>query len=276
MNSATQIKTSSDKRPMVLRNGNMRAKLRDSLINTNAIWVNTSRLKPASGEFNCVDLFSGAGGISCGFSMAGLKSILGVEIDPDAAETYKNNFGEAYTHCGDIKELSNQSFKEIVGDKTPHIVTGGFPCQGFSIAGYRDPNDKRNTLYKEVVRVVKTLKPWYVVLENVPGIISMKKGEVYQTVIRDFNDIGYPHMSVQVLESADYGVAQLRPRAIFIANRFGLQNPYPRPLLSPEEYVPIESAIDDLKHKPRDPSTNHEWTMHSKKMEARIAKVNLA
>jgi len=261
------------KKPNILRNRKIMGLLRNSLINVNREWIDTKNMQVSEKKFNCIDLFAGAGGISCGFEMAGIVSILAVEIDDDAAATYRNNFKDAYVHCGDIKELVNGKITEIVGSRPVHILTGGFPCQGFSVAGFRDPDDKRNILYKEIVRIVKDLKPWYLVLENVTGVATMKKGEVFKTIIRDFADIGYPNMSLEVLEAADYGVAQLRPRAIFIANRFGLKNPYPRAHLKPENYVPIEEAIDDLKNHPRDPSINHEWTAHSKKLEERISKV---
>ena len=77
----------------------------------------------------------------------------------------------------------------------------------------------------------------------------------------------------QILEAADYGVPQIRTRAIFIGNRLGLPNPFPAPQLTPENYTPIESAIGDLINKNPIPEFNHEWTKHSKQFEARIAKV---
>lgn len=262
-----------DKRPNLHRNISIRANLKNNILNFKAEWVDTKKMQPAEGEYNCIDLFSGAGGISCGLKMAGINPIFAVEIDPIACETYKRNFPKASLYCGDIKTLEDEKIKKIIGEKTIHILTGGFPCQGFSVAGYRDPNDKRNVLYKEIVRVVKLLNPWFVILENVPGIITMKKGEVYKTIIKDFNDIGYPNMSVHVLESADYGVAQLRPRAIFIANKFNVKNPFPKSQLKPIEYKSIESSIDDLKNKERDPSINHEWTEHSKKIAEKIKQI---
>jgi len=266
-------KVKSERKPNVLRNGALRGMLKNSLLNLNAEWVDTTKLRPAKRQFNSVDLFSGAGGISCGFEMSGLKSIFGVEIDPVASETYRKNFPQAVQHCGDIKELSPHKIKEMIGNAPIHVVTGGFPCQGFSVAGFRDPDDKRNVLYKEVVRIVKELKPWFVVLENVSGVVTMKNGQVYKKIIQDFENIGYPNMSVHILEAADYGIAQLRTRAVFIANRFGLKNPYPMPQLKPENYIPIEKAIDDLKNKERNLSINHEWTMHKPSFVKRIKKV---
>lgn len=261
------------KKPILRRNNKIKNDLRSSFININAEWVNTKDLSSSKKNYNYVDLFSGAGGISCGFEMVGLNSILGVEIDEIASETYHNNFPNAKQYVGNIKDLSNDEILNLVGNNEVHIVTGGFPCQGFSVAGFRDSDDERNVLYKEVVRVVQTLQPWFVVLENVPGILSMQKGKVFKTIINDFDSIGYPNMSVHILEAADYGVAQLRPRAIFIANRFGVKNPFPKPQLKPEEYVSIEDAINDLKDMPRNPEFNHEWTKHTQKTIERISKV---
>jgi DNA (cytosine-5)-methyltransferase 1 len=251
----------------------MRKMLFNTLLNSNAEWIDTAKITPEKTSFNFIDLFAGAGGISCGFRMAGLRPLLAVEIDPVACETYQRNFKEAYVYCQDMKKLSTREILERLGGKTIHVLAGGFPCQGFSVAGFRDPDDKRNVLYKEVVRLVQAVRPWYVVLENVPGVLTMKDGAVYKTILRDFESIGYPDMSVFILEAADYGIPQLRTRAIFIANRLGIKNPYPKPQLKPDQYVPIETAIEDLKDKPADPSINHEWTRHSKKLEDRIAEV---
>lgn len=266
-------KSGGMKRPLINRNASLKRNLRNSLLNYNSEWVDTISHKNQATKYNFIDLFAGAGGISCGFEMAGLNGLLGVEIDPIASETYMRNFPQSKQYCGDIRKLSSFDIKKIVGEKTVHIIAGGFPCQGFSLAGFRDPDDARNTLYKEIVRIVKDIKPWFVILENVPGVATMKDGQVYRTIINDFASIGYPNMSLQILESADYGIPQLRPRAVFIANRLGLKNPYPSPQLSPENYVPIEEAIDDLKDKAPDASINHEWTRHSKKMEERISKI---
>ena len=110
-------------------------------------------------------------------------------------------------------------------------------------------------------------------MENVPGILTIQKGAVKQAICEAFDEIGYPNVSVAVLESAAYGVPQIRPRAIFIANRFGMPNPYPKPQLLSEHYTAIESAIDDLPEYTRIPEINHEWTRHSAEYMERLAKV---
>ena len=96
-------------------------------------------------------------------------------------------------------------------------------------------------------------------MENVPGILTMQKGAVREAICEAFAEIGYPAMSVAVLEAAAYGVPQIRPRAFFIANRLGLPNPYPKAQLEPEKYASIESAISDLPETTPLPAINHEW-----------------
>ncbi|MEG3973324.1 DNA cytosine methyltransferase [Microcoleus sp. herbarium8] len=231
-----------------------------------------SQSMPAS-DYRFVDLFCGAGGMTQGLLQAGFRPVASVEINAIASATHTKNFPDCHHLCDDIKNLNPRNLLAEIGSPEVHIVAGGPPCQGFSVAGKRDPNDPRNRLFREFVRVVSEIRPWYVVMENVPGILTMQKGAVKQAICEAFQEIGYPHMSVAILESAAYGVPQIRPRAIFIANRFGMQNPYPKSQLLPEQYKAIESAIDDLPEYTPIPEINHEWTRHSVEYMERLAKV---
>lgn len=255
------------------RYGAIKKRFDNNIFNNHWFEVDTKKVSSSKSKYNFVDLFSGAGGLSLGFKQAGFNKIFSIEIDNDASETIRKNFPESYHFEGKIEDLSDGDIKKIVGDKIIHIVCGGPPCQGFSVAGLRNPHDPRNQLFKEFVRIVNILQPWYIVLENVPGILTMQNGEVYQEIIRQFGEAGYENMSVRILEAATFGVPQLRTRAVFVGNRFGNKNPYPQEQFSKENYIPIEKALDDLKDAPRDPSINHEWTNHSKKMQERISKV---
>jgi len=223
--------------------------------------------------YNFIDLFSGAGGITQGLVQAGFNPVASVEISPIASATHKRNFPNCHHFCRDIRGFNSQEWLGQIDAPHIHLIVGGPPCQGFSVAGKRDPNDQRNQLFKEFIRIVSNVRPWYVVMENVPGIITMKKGKVKQAIFEEFESIGYSNVSVAILESAAYGVPQIRPRAIFIANRLGMKNPYPKPQLLAEQYKPIESAIDDLPAYTRIPEINHEWTRHSSEYMERIAKV---
>jgi DNA (cytosine-5)-methyltransferase 1 len=221
-------------------------------------------------QINFVDLFCGAGGITQGLKQAGFNPIASVEINEIASQTHIKNFPECKHYCGDIEQYNP---KEYVGDKEIHLVVGGPPCQGFSVAGKRDPKDPRNKLFRQFVRIVDELKPHYFVMENVPGILTIENGAVREAIIEAFQEIGYENVSVSILEAAQYGIAQIRTRAIFIGNRKGLPNPFPSALLNQSQYIPIENVISDLPSSTRIPEINHEWTKHSKDFENRISKV---
>jgi len=223
--------------------------------------------------YNFVDLFCGAGGMTQGLVDAGFQPVASVEINPIASATHRRNFPKCHHFCGDIYEFEGEKWLSQINSPPIHLVVGGPPCQGFSIAGKRDPNDPRNHLFREFIRVVSEIKPWYVVMENVPGILTMQKGKIKEAIFEEFQSIGYKNISVAILESADYGVPQIRPRAIFIANRFNLPNPYPKAQLLQHEYEPIESVISDLPAYTPIPEINHEWTRHSPSYTERLAKV---
>ena len=111
-------------------------------------------------KYNFIDLFSGAGGLSCGFVMAGFNPIASVEIMPQAVATYKKNFVEnkkfnEIVESSDIRkqEVKDDLYNNVFGKKID-VIVGGFPCQGFSMSGYRVVDDPRNSLYKEMKDIV--------------------------------------------------------------------------------------------------------------------------
>jgi len=225
--------------------------------------------------YTYVDLFSGAGGISCGFDKAGLKGIAALEIMREAVGTYRNNF----THpviCGDItkNDVKKELFETVSEQKVKKldIICGGFPCQGFSMSGHRIVDDSRNILYREMLDIVKRLRPSFVVMENVVGLRSMLDGKVEEKIINDYEGIGYK-INVTILNSADYYTPQIRKRVIFIGNCVDRKNFHPKPLLHKDEYVTTRQAIEDLMYRPEDKSFNHILTRHNKDMTLRLGKV---
>lgn len=236
-------------------------------------FVDVSRPAALDIAYPFLDLFCGAGGVTQGLTQAGFRAAGSVELVPIASATHRRNFPHCQHFEGDIKDFDARRWKSEAELGELPLIIGGPPCQGFSVAGRRNPEDERNTLFREFVRVVGELQPWYVVMENVPGILTMQKGAVHRAIVEAFAEIGYPQMSVAILEAAQYGVPQLRARAIFVANRFGLPNPYPKPQLTPNQYKPIESAISDLPAYEVRPEINHEWTKHSPAFMERIAQV---
>jgi len=247
--------------------------IKRELSDSHQVFVEINEFPDLSNVYNFIDLFCGAGGMTQGFVKVGLQAIASVEVNPIASATHKRNFPKSHHFCGDIYEFNALHWLSQINSPKIHVVVGGPPCQGFSVAGKRDPNDPRNYLFKEFIRVVSEIKPWYVVMENVPGILTMQQGKVKEAIFEEFISIGYSNISVAILESADYGVPQIRPRAFFIANRFSLPNPYPKPQLLQHEYKPIESAISDLPAYTAIPEINHQWTRHSAEYMERLAQV---
>lgn len=158
-----------------------------------------------------VSLFAGCGGLDLGLENAGHSIVFATDIDKDCKTTYDNNFG----HKLELKDV-----KELKGSELPSfdLLTGGFPCQGFSIANlYRNEKDERNELYLQIVRLLNETKPKYFLAENVPGILSLGKGEVVKQIVKEFSECGDGYrVENYLLNAADYGVPQGRKRVVFL------------------------------------------------------------
>lgn len=200
-------------------------------------------------KFTVLDLFSGAGGLSRGFLDAGYNVVLGVDFDDMALKTFKENHGNAEAMKLDLFNHENISYiEEFLKSRNIDldVLVGGPPCQGFSLAGPRDVDDKRNTLYTAMVKVAEKFKPKVVVLENVPGLLKLYEGKGAKRIIEDFTKIGYK-IKPQILYAPDFGIPQIRKRVIFV----GLLNSeeefeFPTPIYSKNEYITCEQAISDL------------------------------
>lgn len=165
----------------------------------------------------CFDLFSGAGGLSVGFAMAGGAPIGAVDIDLDSIQTYKKNFPLA----PDVVCCPIESWRPTTKCGGVDVIIGGPPCQGFSLArGLRFVDDPRNHLYKYFVKLVEVFEPKWIVMENVEGITNIGEGVILRQILEDFSRIGYK-LEYRVVNMAAYGVPQLRKRAIFVGNRAG-------------------------------------------------------
>jgi len=196
-----------------------------------------------------ITLFSGAGGMDLGFIQAGAEILWANDFEKDATITYANNISD-HIICGDITQIENS---DIPYDDID-VVIGGFPCQGFSVANTkRSIKDERNFLYRELLRVVEYKQPKYFVGENVKGLLSLAGGKVFEMIQNDFENLGYK-LDAQVLNSADYGVAQNRQRVIIIGNRIGKDIVFPKPTHSNEdnlfsgELLPYVKAKDVIGH----------------------------
>lgn len=172
-------------------------------------------------SYKVISLFSGAGGMDLGFINVGFEIIWANDFFKEATDTYKLNIGKHIVHA-DITQIKSYEIPD-----NPDVIIGGFPCQGFSVANIkRSIEDKRNFLYKEMLRIIRDKKPKFFVAENVKGILSIDKGKFFEMIKSDFENLGYK-VDYKLLNSAEYGVPQIRDRVIIIGNRVGLENIFP-------------------------------------------------
>ena len=275
-----------------------------------------------------IDLFCGAGGFSEGIIQAGFDIIFSSDRSPMVQETYVNRHRQlglqegidTHFELADIKELTSERIFEIINELrygnifkpgSVDVIFGGPPCQGFSRLGKRDANDPRNMLFHEYLRIIRDIRPKYVVMENVTGILDMLMLD-FPSVVRDESYLGqklvkeileeelkeldYTLLDVQVLNSADFGVPQQRNRVVFLAYRNDVHPlDYPEPNELPE--VTVKQALDGLydtkyndnlsefarnriqgetptiagKHIPRERITNMEKSRHDKLVSQRFS-----
>jgi len=192
-----------------------------------------------------LDLFSGMGGLTVGLHRAGLHAIGGVDNWPDAARTFEHNLGLPCMQA-DLREVNASDICDYFGiiSKDIDILVGGPPCQGFSTVGKRDSADPRNELWFRYLKLVSEIRPAYVVIENVEGLVAMERGSVCRKIVEAFAQIGYP-MAWKLLTSANFGVPQLRKRVFFLGWLSGLKAAaFPAAKSSP--WVTVGEAILDL------------------------------
>ena len=169
----------------------------------------------AKNKKNLIDLFSGAGGFSLGFELAGFTSVLAIDKWEDAIATYNANREMQVGTTRDICDFSNDEIEEL--DRANGIagIIGGPPCQGFSMVGMRDAKDERNNLYLQFVRFVRVIRPAFFILENVRGLLTMSLGFFRDDIIARFSSLGY-NVNYKILRASDYGVPQSRDRVFFV------------------------------------------------------------
>ncbi|RDC57573.1 DNA (cytosine-5-)-methyltransferase [Pedobacter chinensis] len=223
-----------------------------------------------------VDLFSGAGGFSLGFDKMGFQNLFSVDIEKSFCETYQYNFSGHQLIQKDICALSDAEIKYYQENNEVDVVIGGPPCQGFSIAGNigrKFADDPRNRLFKEFVRVVKIIEPKFFVMENVARLYNHNGGATRKEIIKDFEDLGYT-VDCKILNSADYGVPQIRKRVIFIGAKNTKKIIFPSKEV--EKYISVKEA---LAHYPKlisgEESTvhNHVAMSHSPQMLTKMSYV---
>ncbi len=205
--------------------------------------------------YNVVSLFCGCGGADVGtiggfvfnkkqYKKHPCKLVFSCDIDQKAIDTYKKNFKSEEIVCADICELP--------ADKVPNcdILTGGFPCQSFSTVNpTKDPFDERANLYKQMVRIVMAKQPKIFIAENVKGLVTLQKGQIFKKVTKAFENSGYK-VYHRLINAADYGVPQKRERVIIVGIRNDIHEEkgdyvFPEPT-NTGKWVPLSVAVPEL------------------------------
>jgi DNA (cytosine-5)-methyltransferase 1 len=226
--------------------------------------------------YNIIDLFCGAGGLHIGFEQAGFCVRLCIDNDASVEKTHKRNYPHIPIINRDISKIPPIEIVKECGAKVD-VVIGGPPCQGFSTIGKRaSPNydkrtqyDSRNELVFAYTNIVCTLKPKFVVMENVKGILTIDNGRYLETVLRKLQCAGY-NVDYKIVNMADYGVPQIRERVIIIGNSIGLPITFPPPDHSDnpnddlKPWVDCWSVIGNLESMSDNPAFNHVALKHTK------------
>ena len=167
--------------------------------------------------------------MSLGLKQSGLRISSAVEIDRDAAQTYRLNHPEVTLIESDIADVAPQ---DLITDslQTPLAIVAGSPCQGYSAAGRRDPSCAMNSLFMEVIRIADSLEPRFVVIENVPGLRRVNGIGFSNRVCEALRDIGYLIDEPFLLRAEDFGVPQKRRRLVFMAQHHRFDAPLPPPV----------------------------------------------
>jgi DNA (cytosine-5)-methyltransferase 1 len=178
-----------------------------------------------------ISLFAGAGGCSLGFQQAGYDIRFATDIDADAAESYRRNFGKTPCEAADIRDLNVESVLECAGLERGEldILLGGPPCQGFSSAGVKSSDDPRNFLPRHYVRLLEGIRPKWFVMENVEGLLTNAGGLHIRDAVEVFLGAGYS-VNVEKVYAQGYGIPQRRKRVLIVGNRLGYDFLFPEPV----------------------------------------------
>lgn len=179
----------------------------------------------------CIDLFSGAGGLAVGFRNAGFNVVGANDADGAAGATFRLNFPEATFFQGPVSALTTDQFLHECGLKVGELdcLIGGPPCQSFSYNNHhRSDSDDRARLFEHYLRIVRGLRPKTLVMENVPGMLTIGGGNVIASIRAVLKRIGYD-THVEVLSAEEFGTPQTRRRVFILGSRVG----------DPKEMLPV-------------------------------------
>src|SRR6266516_2835709 len=199
------------------------------------------------------DLFSGAGGLSLGLEQAGVRVVLAVDHDPEAAETHAHHFGGLALDWDLAEPTIVEKVAELICSAGIDVLAGGPPCQPVSRAslsgirdrvrqGLRDPHDQRRDLWRSFLEVARLCRPRAVVMENVPDMALDREMFILRSMVLELEQLGYA-VEERLVDTSQYGVPQFRQRLILVAIADGARFWWPP---ADENVEKVSSAISDL------------------------------
>lgn len=233
-----------------------------------------------SDAMTAVSFFSGGGGLDLGLSLAGFNFKYANDEVPYYCDTISHNFPDCIAEPKDISELKGEDIKKLIKVNAITLVAGGPPCQSFSILGRRGSfYDLRGQLVFQYARLIKELKPDAFIFENVPGLLSLNKGKDWKELFYYFEVETSYEMYSEILNSADYGVPQIRKRIFIVGFRQPTEFDFPAPTHRAPcdlnlfnsflpEWIPSKLALENVDGLP-----NHDIRIHGDRVRSRYEKI---
>ena len=233
-------------------------------------------------RYTCAEAFSGAGGVSLGLLNAGYTLLLGFDNDPICAETIFLNrrYLQHPVMTAGIEDMLDGRLLDILGLEQGELflLAGGPPCQGFSVQRIGSDDDHRNDLVMLFVSLVQEVRPYYCLMENVPGISGKRGKRILELAIGELQRAGY-WVHVAPLDAQDYGVPQRRRRIFMVGERYDLGMAaftFPEPITPEGHRITVRQTIGHLPSPPEDGSDHSEVSLHRRDRLSALNKRRLA
>lgn len=190
--------------------------------------------------YTSLEICAGAGGQALGLEMAGFAHQLLVEYEKDYCDCLRNNRPQWNVMCMDVRQFDGRPYRGNVD-----LLAGGVPCPPFSVAGKQMGADDERDLFPQMLRLVEEIAPKAVMIENVRGFLSKQFDNYRRSIISRLNRLGY-NVHISLLNASDFGVPQLRPRAVIVGIRTDIFDSFTFPLPKPKLMQDVGSSLYDL------------------------------
>ena len=190
--------------------------------------------------YTSIEICAGAGGQALGLEGAGFKHVALVEYEKDYCDSLRRNRPEWNVMCMDVHSFDGRPYRDKID-----LLAGGVPCPPFSVAGKQLGKEDERDLFPQMLRLVEEINPRAVMIENVRGFLGKQFDAYRNSIVKRLNDLGY-NLHIRLLNASDYGVPQLRPRAIIVGIRTDIFDTFTFPMPQPQLNNNVGNAIYDL------------------------------